>query len=54
MYINLNIEMIKILKISLEVSTGNNKSKTKEAKKDEKDIDSEPNTVESKQPSSRQ
>jgi hypothetical protein len=44
--------MIKILKISLEVSTGNKKSKTKEATENEKDIDSD--TVEPKQPSSRQ
>jgi hypothetical protein len=52
MYINLNIEMIKILKISLEVSTGNDKSKTKEATADEKDIKSD--TDKPKQPSSRQ
>ena len=39
MYINLNIEIIKILKISLEVAAGKDKPNPKEVLKDEKDSD---------------
>jgi hypothetical protein len=40
--------MIKILKISLEVATGSNKPKTKEAIEDEKETEPKPDTVEPK------